>query len=108
MVTITLSSGLRSQCVLLMVKPPDADAVASTPIAVTPGKPQAFVGVAQGSLPSEVMIYAEGFSDGACQTPSEPPERSRDAPARFQPGEIRELTIVLPAANPSRESACGN
>ncbi len=106
-VTVELMPGVTSRCLQVAAKTGGADELRSTPVALA-GKTSVTIGVAQGKLPENVIVYAEGFSDPGCSTPSVPPERSKDVAAGFVAGTVRDVKLVLPAAGPTRETACAD
>lgn len=106
-VTVEIGSGATSRCLQVAAKHGGAFELRSNPVAIA-GKTQVAIGVAQGKLPDNIVLYAEGFSDPGCSTPSDPPERSRDVAAGFLPGTVRDVMLTLPAAGPGRETACAD
>lgn len=105
--TVQLTPGFTSRCLQVAVKYGASSEVRSTAVAIV-GKTEVVIGVGQDGLPADVTLYAEGFSDDGCTTLSNPPERSKDVAATFLPGDVGAVTLVLPAAGPTRETACAD
>ncbi|MBK7860303.1 MAG: hypothetical protein IPJ65_17170 [Archangiaceae bacterium] len=104
-VTVQLEAGVRSRCVQVVVKLGGGAENRSTPVE-TAGKSALRFGVAQGTLPDDVTLFAQGFSDTHCTVPSSPPERSKDAAAHFTRNALNELGLTMFGASDTRESAC--
>lgn len=66
------------------------------------------VGVAQGDLPSTVLLSAEGFSDADCQRATEPLENAVAVERRFRKGLIIDAPLLLRRVRPSIETNCAN
>lgn len=72
------------------------------------GKPRLRVGVVQADLPATITLEANGYSDDACTTLTEPPEAAAPVEARFRKGVILEATLRLKKNRPSQETVCDN
>lgn len=83
-----------SKCVQVVVRTREGTEVRSGPV-VTDRKRPIKVGIAKAGLPDEVLVYAVGYSDSRCMTPTIPPERSEDGAGVFKPNRTSTVPLTL-------------
>jgi hypothetical protein len=81
-------------CVEVVVRTPSGTEARSKPVK-TDRKQPLKVAVAKTGLPDTVTIYAVGYSDADCMTPSVPPERSDDVSGTFKSGKVTTVALTL-------------
>ena len=90
-VTVELEAGLVSRCAKVVAT--GASERESGPVLLA-GRSSFVVAVAQDGERPDVRLEAIGYSDEACNFPTNPPERSDVVTAGFSP-EVAEVTLLL-------------
>lgn len=93
-VVVDYGADATARCIQVVVRTTEGTEVRSNPIVTNRTRP-ARVGIAKTGLPDEVPVYAVGFSDTACMTPTVPPERSEDGMGSFRPGRTSTVQLKL-------------
>ncbi|MFT3842660.1 MAG: putative metal-binding motif-containing protein [Myxococcaceae bacterium] len=93
-VELTLGDGAVSKCVQLVIRTDAGSETRSTPVDFN-GRKSVTVGVLQGALPGNVTLYAIGYSDLTCMTPTNPVERADETKAEFAIGKVEPVSLSL-------------
>ncbi|MFZ5444681.1 MAG: hypothetical protein ACOZQL_32100 [Myxococcota bacterium] len=105
-VTVTLEQGTISTHVVVSVK--GGERVEKTECMPVAGQKVLDVAVAQAGFPAEVTLWADGFVDDACATPTDPIENSVVLERRFRKGVTVDAPLVLRQVRPRIETDCTN
>ncbi len=105
-VTVSIEPGTVSTHVVVTVS--GGEVTKKTKCIAIDGQRFLDVGVVQADFPPTVTISAEGFSDDACEHPSEPIENAVPIERRFRAGLIIDAPLVLRQVRPSIETNCNN
>jgi hypothetical protein len=105
-VTVNLEPGTLSSHV--RVRATAGDARRETRCMPVDGQRVLDVAIVQGELPDAIMLSAEGFSDDACATATEPQENAVPIERRFRKGLIVDAALTLRQVRPTIETDCDN
>lgn len=89
---VEFGAGSTSRCVQVVVRTPDGAETRSKPV-VTDRSRAVKVGIARAGLPVEVVIYAVGYADEACKTPTM--ERTEDGSGIFKTSRVSTVALTL-------------
>ena len=92
--TVDFEAGTQSTCVQLLVRTNDGTEVRSDPMPTDRSRPLK-IGIAKAGLPNELRVFAIGYSDSNCMTPTVPLERSMTVPGTFKRGSTVPLFLTL-------------